>query len=128
MAPIQRLELIRPILLGEKTAREVHAETKVPLRTLYRYVKRFREGDEQLCSLVDNSRAPHTHPHWFTSTEKEQVIAYFDLHPSKSARQVAKEMTEAKILSISYHSVALIIKQHAPSDPPFYPRGHSSPI
>lgn len=44
MTPIQRYELIRPILQGEKSVKKVHVETNVPLRTLYRYLLRFRQG------------------------------------------------------------------------------------
>lgn len=125
MTPLQRYELIRPILFGEKSVKEVHDETKVPLRTLYRYIKRFREGESQLLSLANNPRGPNTHPHWFTDADKQKVIDYFDSHPDRSARQIAKELTESGILKISYHSVADIIKQHLPDDPPFYPSGRS---
>ena len=54
MEAIQRYELIRPILLQEKSVKEVHLETKVPMSTLYRYVKLFREGGIE--SLADKSQ------------------------------------------------------------------------
>jgi transposase len=127
MTPIQRYELIRPILSGEKTVGQVHNETDVPKRTLHRYVKRFREGGGQLDSLVDQSPGPRTHPNWLTDAQKQLVIDYKQAHPDKSARQIAQELTEAKIIKISDHSVADLLKRHSGGDPPFYLNGRSSP-
>ena len=44
MTATQRYELIRPILAGEKTVQQVHKENDISIRTLRRYLKRFREG------------------------------------------------------------------------------------
>ena len=118
MTPIQRYELIRPILHGDKSVMQVHQETQVPLPTLYRYLKRFREGNGQLESLRDKSHAPHSHLKWFTDAQKELVVEYKRAHPQKSARQIAKELTETGILSINYHSVADILKQRDATSPP----------
>jgi transposase len=106
---IQRYELIRPILHGEKSVKEVHHETGVPLSTLYRYLKRFREGNIE--SLADGSHAPHSHPYWFTEEQKDEVIWYKLKHPEKSARQIALDLSVNDILQISYHSVSDILKQ-----------------
>ena len=38
MEALQRYELIRPILLQEKSAKEIHLETGIPLSILYRYI------------------------------------------------------------------------------------------
>lgn len=119
MTPIQRYELIRPILHGLKTVLKVHQETKVATRTLYRYIKRFREGSGQLQSLADDPSGPRIHPNWFTEAQKAVVIDYKKAHRDKSARQIAIDLTEAKILSISDHSVADILKQRGMEDPPF---------
>ena len=66
MTPIQRYELIHPILQGEKTVQQVHQETQVPIPSLYRYLKRFREGNGQLESLADKSHAPHLRHMWIS--------------------------------------------------------------
>lgn len=120
MTPIQRYELIRPILQGDKSVMQVHRDTQVPLPTLYRYLKRFREGNGQLESLSDKSHAPHSHPKWFTDSQKELVVRYKRAHPQKSARQIAKELTASGRLSINYHSVADILQQRHASDPPLW--------
>jgi hypothetical protein len=108
---IQRYELIRPILHGEKSVKEVHHETGVPLSTLYRYLKRFREGNGNIESLADGSHAPHSHPYWFTEEQKDEVIWYKLKHPEKSARQIALDLSANDILQISYHSVSNILRQ-----------------
>lgn len=128
MTPIQRYELIRPILQGEKSVSLVHKETGVPIRTLHRYVKRFRQSNGQLESLADKSRAPHTHPRSFTEAQKDLVVHYKLNHPEKSARQIAAELTETGTLSINYHSVADILKQRGVSNPPFSINQSNSPI
>jgi len=119
MTPIQRYELIRPILQGEKRVSDVHDETDIPIRTLYRYVKRFRQSSGQLESLADKSRAPHTRPKLFTETDKDLVINYKLNHPDISVRQIASELTQSGTLSINYPSVADILKQRGVSHPPF---------
>lgn len=111
MEAIQRYELIRPILQGEKSVKQVHQETKVPLSTLYRYLKRFREGNGTIETLADKSRGAHSHPHWFTSEQKELLVQYKLANPEKSARQISRDLEEKKILKISYHSVTNILKQ-----------------
>ena len=55
--PIQKYELIRPILKGEKTPRQVSEERDVPLSNIYRYLKQFQEGDGKMESLADKSHA-----------------------------------------------------------------------
>jgi predicted DNA-binding transcriptional regulator YafY len=119
MTPIQRYELIRPILSGEKSVSQVASETEIPIRTLYRYVKRFRESGGQLESLADKSRAPHTRAKMFRETDKDLIINYKLNHPQKSVRTIASELTESGTLSINYHSVADIIRQRGVSHPPF---------
>ena len=94
MDSIQRYELIRPILRQGKSIKQVHQETGISIRTLYRYLKRFRDGNGQIESLADKSHAAHTHPRWFTSEDKAKVIEYFRQHPHKSASQIAKDLTE----------------------------------
>ena len=44
MTATQRYELIRPIIHKEKTIQQVHEENDISIRTLRRYLKRFREG------------------------------------------------------------------------------------
>ncbi len=115
MDPIQRYELIRPILLGEKSVEQVEAEASVSSRTLYRYLKRFREGE----SLVDTSHAANSHPKWFTDEDKAKVIRYKLENPDLSHRRLAEQLTEKGILEISYRSVANILQEgHFPE--PFF--------
>ena len=111
MEAIERYELIRPILHGEKSIKEVHLETGVPISTLYRYLKRFREGNFRLESLADKPFGAHSHPNWFTEEDKDRVVWYKIRHPEKSARQIAKDLAVEEILQISYHSVSDILKQ-----------------
>jgi len=111
MEAIERYELVRPILLGEKSVKQVHQETGVPISTLYRYLKRFGEGNYKIESLADKSNAPHSNPKWFIEEDKDKVVLYKLQHPEKSARQIAKELSDAGVLQIGYHSVSDILKQ-----------------
>ena len=110
MEAIQRYELIRPILRGEKSVKDVHLETKVPMSTLYRYLSLFRTGGIE--SLRDKSQAPKSHPLWFTSEQKDKVIRYKMQHPERSARQIAKDLAADGILTISHRSVTTLLNQH----------------
>ena len=115
MDPITRYELIRPILTGEKTVEQVEKEADVSSRTLYRYLRRFREGE----SLADQSHAASSHPKWFTDEDKAKVIRYKLENPDLSHRRLAQRLTEQGILEISYRSVANILKEgHFPE--PFF--------
>lgn len=116
MEALQRYELIRPILNGEKSVKEVHNETGVPIPTLYRYLKRFREGNFKIESLADKSHAPQSHPHWFTEEQKDKVVLHKVQNPEKSTRQIATDLSANGILQISYHSVSNILNQRRLTD------------
>jgi transposase len=124
MTDTQRYELIRPILIKEKTVAQVHQQTGVPVPTLYRYLSRFR--CQGASGLKDKSRAPHSHPHWFTQTQQDIVVRYKLSHPRMSARQISKELTESGQLKISNHSVTNILHARgipltfSPQHPPLY--------
>jgi len=91
MRPTEKYELIRPILREEKSVKQVHKETGVPISTLYRYLKRFREGHGKIESLADKSNAPHSNPNWFTEEERSLIVQYKIAYPERSARQIAKD-------------------------------------
>ena len=55
MNSLQRYEIIRPILKGEKTPKQVSEETGVPLSTIYYYLKLLRESGGDIKSLEDKS-------------------------------------------------------------------------
>ena len=116
----QRYELIRPVLNKEKTAKQVHHENQVPLSTIYRYLKRFRESDGQIESLSDKSSAPNSSPKWFTEEDKDTVVAYKLSHPEKSAHQIAADLKGRGILQIHDRTVANILSERR-LPPPFYP-------
>jgi len=107
----KRYELIRPILNGEKTVEEVAKANEVSDRTLYRYLARFREGNQTEISLADKSHAANSHPKWFSASDKAKVIVHKLKNPHLSARKIAQELTEQEILPISYHSVSNILKE-----------------
>lgn len=111
MDPIKRYELIRPIITGEKTVSEVEQESGLSSRTIYRYLLRFREGNENLESLRNKSHAIHSHPKWLTDDDKALVISYQLSNPSKSTRQIADDLKAEGILDISYRTVANILKE-----------------
>lgn len=128
MTATQRYELIRPILQQEKTVEQVHRETDIPISTIYRYLKRYRDGNQQVESLADRSRAPHSSPHRCTEEEKDQVVAHKLAYPEKSVRQIAKDLASAGTLSISYRTVANILSQRRIPADFFSPNPHLSPI
>ena len=119
MTPIQRYELIRPILAGEKTVQQVHIETEIPVSTLYRYLSRFQDSNGQIESLSDKSHASHTHPNWLTKEDKDLVVGYKLSHPEKSAPQIATELRETGTQKISARSIVNILKARGVLDPPF---------
>lgn len=117
MNAIQKYELIRPILKKEKTPKQVSKEKNIPLITIYRYLKRFRKGNEDIESLTDKSHAVHKHSKWFSRKDKDKVVQYKLQHPHLSSRQIAKTLTAEGILQISYHSIADILDNRGLSAP-----------
>jgi transposase len=115
----ERYELIRPILDNQKTVHQVHQDSGISDRTLRRYLKRFREGGQQIESLADKSSAAHSHPKWFTTEQKELVVEYKLQNPPMSARQIAKDLETQGILRINNHSVSNILKAHELTQPFF---------
>jgi transposase len=120
MDATQRYELIRPILLKEKTVQQVHAESGVSISTLRRYVHRIRESGGQVESLADRPSVSHFHPKWLTVEHKDLVADYKQNHPHKSSRQIAADLTESGVLSISYRSVLNILSERRIASP-FFP-------
>lgn len=123
MNAIQRYELIRPILKGEKTPKQVNEETGIPLSTIYYYLKRFQDSGEDIESLADKPHANRSHPKWLTQENKDKVIQYKLQYPHRSSRQIAKTLTDEGILQISYHSVADILDNRGLAAP-FLPTSH----
>ena len=74
MKATQKYELIRPILMGEKTPKKASEEKGVPLSTIYYYLKRFQEGGENIESLSDKPHTNHSHPNWLTREDKDKVV------------------------------------------------------
>ncbi len=72
MNAIQRYELIRPILKHEKTPKQVSEETNIPISTIYRYLKRYRESGGDIESLADKSHANQSHPKWLERKDKDK--------------------------------------------------------
>ena len=89
----------------------MHLETGIPISTLYHYVKRFREGGEEISALSDKSRKPHSHPSWLTEQQKEIVVEYKIQNPLASTIQIAKSLASEGILQISNRTVANILNQ-----------------
>jgi transposase len=108
----QKYELIRPILKGEKTPKQVSEETNIPISTIYRYLKRYGESGEDIKSLADRSHANLSHPKWFTLKDRGKVVQYKLHHPHLSGRQIAKALAKEGILQINYHSVTDILRKH----------------
>ena len=106
----ERYELIRPIFDHQKTVDQVHQDSGVSVRTLRRYLKRYRAGGQEIESLADKSSAVHCHPKWFTEEQKELVVQYKLQNPPISARQIAKDLQAQGVLTINHHSVSDILK------------------
>ncbi len=123
MNAIQRYELVRPILKKEKTPEQISKETNIPLSTIYYYLKRFQDGDENIESLADKPHANRSHPKWLSQENKDKVIQYKLQYPYLSSRQIAKTLSNEGILQISYHSVADILDSCGLSTP-FLPTSH----
>jgi len=122
---IQRYELIRPILKGEKAPKQVSEEKEVPLSNIYRYLKRFREGGEEMQSLASVSHANHSHPNWLTPEDRNKVIQYKLQHPHLSSRQIAGVLAQEGILQIHYRTVVNILKEHGLTAP-FFSTSHTN--
>jgi predicted DNA-binding transcriptional regulator YafY len=120
MDATKRYELIRPILLKEKTVEKVHSESGISSRTLRRYLSRFQASGSQIESLIDKPPVSHCHPNWLAEEQKDRVVAYKQNHPDKSSRQIANELSESGVLNISYRSVVNILSERQTS-PPFCP-------
>jgi transposase len=117
---IQRYELIRPILKHEKTSKQISEEKEIPLSNIYRYLKRLREGGEDMKkSLADKSHANHSHPRWLTQEDKYEVIQYKLQHPHFSSRQIAAALAQEGIMQIHDRTVSNILKEHGLTAPFF---------
>lgn len=112
MTAKQRYEIIRPIICKEKTVKEVHNETDVPIPTLYRWLRRFNEGSREVSSLADKSSKPHHHPQWLTPQQRNQVVGYKLHHPQTTSRQIAKELSDNGLLEVSSKTVSNILNEH----------------
>ncbi len=117
MDATKRYELIRPTLRQEKTIQQVHTQSGISISTLRRYLSRFRESGGKVESLADKPSVSHSHPRWLTLEQKNIVVDHKQKHPDQSARQIAKELTDNEVLSISYRSVLNILSQHRTSTP-----------
>ena len=123
MNATQKYELIRPILKGEKTPKKTSEETGIPLSTIYYYLKRFREGGENIESLTDRSHTNKSHPRWLTQADKEKVIQHKLQNPHLSSRQMAKALAQEGILKINARTVSNIFKEHG-LIAPFFSTNH----
>ena len=123
MNALQRYEIIRPILNGEKTPKQVNEETSVPLSTIYYYLKLFRESGGDIKSLEDKSHAIHSHPKRLTLEDKNKVVQYKLQHPHLSSREIAQALTQEGILQIHDRTVANILKESGLTTP-FFSTSH----
>jgi transposase len=121
----QKYELIRPILKGEKTPKQVSKEIGIPLSTIYYYLKRFREGRRDIKSLSDKSHANQSHPRWLTQEDKDKIAQYKLQHPHLSSRMIAKELNREDILKVHDRTVANILKERGLTTP-FLSTSHSN--
>ncbi len=96
-----RYELIRPILIGERTVEQVEKESGLSGRTLRRYLSRLRESGGKVESLADKPYGSHSHPNWFTKEHKDLVVNHKLAHSRQSSRQIAKALTDSGQLTIS---------------------------
>ena len=113
----QRYELIRPILKGEKKPKQVSEEEDIPLSNIYRYLKRLREGGEDMESLADRSHANKSHPRWLSQEDKDKVIQYKLQHPHLSSRQISKALAQENILKIHDRTVSNVLKERGLTAP-----------
>ncbi len=120
MNSTQKYELIRAILKGEKTPKQVSLETDIPLSTIYYYLKRFREDGGNIDSLADRSRAIHSHPMRLTQEDRDKVVQYKLHHPHLSSRQLAKALAQEGILQIHDRTVSNILKERGLTAPFFW--------
>ena len=117
MNATQKYELIRPILKQEKTPKQVSEEKNVPLSTIYRYLKRLREGSGDTKGLEDKSHAIHSHPRRLTQEDKNKVVQHKLQHSHLSSRQIATALAQEGILQIHDRTVGNILKEHGLTTP-----------
>jgi transposase len=120
----QKYELIRPILKGEKKPKQISKETGIPLSNIYRYLKRFRQSNEDMESLVDKSHTNHSHPRWLTQEDKDKVVQYKHNHPHLSSRQISAALAQEEILHIHDRTVANILRERGLTTP-FFSTSHT---
>ena len=117
METLRKYELIRPILMHEKTPEQVHQDTQASLSAIYRYLKRFWE--EGIFGLDDRSHAIHSHPKWLSQEDKDSVVEYKLQHPHLSTRQIAQALAREGIVQIHDRTVANILQERGLSTPFF---------
>ena len=117
MNALQRYEIIRPILKGERTPKQVNEETGVPLSTIYYYLKLLRKSGGDIKSLEDKSHAIHSHPKRLTREDKDKVAQYKLQHPHLSSRQITVALAQEGILQIHDRTVANILRERGLTTP-----------
>ncbi len=123
MNALQKYEIIRPILKGEKTPKQVSEEANVPLSSIYYYLKLFRESGGDIKSLEDKSHAIHSHPKRLPQEDKDKVVQYKLQHPHLSSRQIAEALTQEGILQIHDRTVGNILRERGLTTP-FFSTSH----
>ena len=117
MNALRKYEIIRPILKGEKTPKQVSEETSVPLSTIYYYLKLFRESGGDIKVLEDKSHAIRSHPKRLTQEDENKVVQYKLQHPHLSSRKIAEALTKEGILEIHDRTVVNILKERGLTTP-----------
>lgn len=114
--PTSRLFLVRQVLIMKRSAAEVARAMGISVRTVYKWVKRFRSED--LAGLQDRSSRPHNCPRKLAQNLGDQII---ELRNSKTAdgKAVWPSAREiAEMLSLARSTVSRFLKCNILSSQP----------
>ena len=105
-----KYEVIRPVLLGQITARNRAKELKLNERTLTKYLERFRKNS--YVGLLDQRHSFSGRKEELSEAQKAQIIMHRLVYDGFSQRELAAMVCKGYGIIIDHKSVSRIIQQY----------------
>jgi transposase InsO family protein len=111
----QRSEFVRLALQEGANRRELCRRFGVSPDVGYKWLRRFKAGDE---ALADRSRRPHSSPNRSTTSTEARVLAVRDDHPAWGARKIVRCLERDGGAPPARSTVHEILRRHDRIRPP----------
>jgi transposase InsO family protein len=105
----ERREFVRQALSEDVNRRELCREFEISAQTGYKWLRRWRSGDE---ALAERSRRPHESPSRSSQALEAQVLAARDAHPAWGARKLRRWLEDRGVAVPAASTVHEILRRH----------------